>query len=172
MRLLNRLGEFQLDSVPFLCTAGLSQENMKNRDVTAAEASQLIGTNDTLVILDVRTEEEFNRELGHLPKAVLIPIQEFKVGLEEFNAHRTSDTSVYHRSGRGSALVCKLISAMGFNVHSLRGGILRWRKVQEELEHYPVEPTLEGNVQPLSNREIQRKGIRPRNIFHWVVRVN
>lgn len=136
--------------------------------MTAAEASQLIGTNDTLVILDVRTEEEFNRELGHLPKAVLIPIQELKVGLEELNALKTSDISVYHRSGRSSALVCELLSATGFNVRSLRGGILRGRQVQEELEHYPVERTLEGNVQPLSNREIQKEGIRPRNIFHWV----
>ncbi len=168
MRLLNRLGEFQIESVPSLCTAGLSQGSMKNRNVTAAEASQLIGMNNTLVILDVRTEEEFNRELGHLPKAILIPIQELKVELEELNPYKTSDISVYHGSGRSSALVCELLSAMGFNVHSLRGRILSWRKVQEELEHYPVEPTLEGNVQPPSNREIQREGSRPRNIFHWV----
>lgn len=87
MRVLNRLGESQIDSVPSLCTAGLSQENMKNRSVTAAEALQLVETNDTLVILDVRTEGEFNRELGHLPNAILIPIQALRVRLEGLNAH-------------------------------------------------------------------------------------
>jgi cysteine desulfurase / selenocysteine lyase len=78
------------------------------------------------VVLDVREHEELTS--GMLPGAIVLPR-----GLVEKHAHehltdRQKPVYVYSNAGDRSALVADVLKKMGYpNVHSLAGGIERWR---------------------------------------------
>ena len=78
------------------------------------------------IILDVRTEEEF--ENGHIVDAQLLDIrnpQEFMEGLAALDPSK--NYFVYCRSGARSAQACLLMQQQGFNAaFNLSGGILAW----------------------------------------------
>ena len=93
-------------------------------DVDVKEFAELIA-DSSVVVLDVRTAEEFAE--GHIERAVNIDIKE-----EGFLAKAKTTLStdrmiaVYCRSGRRSADACDKLSAEGFRVVNLKGGILAW----------------------------------------------
>ena len=93
-------------------------------DVGVKEFAELIA-DSSVVVLDVRTDEEFAAE--HIGRAINIDIKE-----EDFltKAKTTLSTdrmiAVYCRSGRRSADACGKLSTESFKVVNLKGGILAW----------------------------------------------
>ena len=78
------------------------------------------------VIVDVRTEDEFND--GFIPGAINIDIykgQGFIYRVEELD--KTKNYYVYCRSGMRSAKACEIMNQLGFeNAYNLTGGIIEW----------------------------------------------
>ena len=78
------------------------------------------------VILDVRTEDEFNE--GIIPGAINIDIykgQGFIDAIEELD--KSKNYYVYCRSGGRSGQACSIMSELGFeNAYNLLGGIMNW----------------------------------------------
>ena len=78
------------------------------------------------VILDVRTEEEF--ESGYIKGALNMDIRggaDFLASIESLD--KSKSYFVYCRSGARSGQACQLMSQMGFNaVYNLEGGVLAW----------------------------------------------
>ena len=92
--------------------------------ITADRAKEIIDQNKEAIILDVRTEEEFNE--GHIEGAILIPVDEIKTHAEEFLTDKSASILVYCRSGRRSALAASELKALGYlNIYDF-GGILDW----------------------------------------------
>jgi len=95
-------------------------------DLTQEEWSEQFKANDKAVILDVRTEDEF--EDGYIPNAVNIDIyqsQEFISGLEKLDKNKSY--FVYCRSGSRSAQACAIMNQLGFkNTFNLEGGFMDW----------------------------------------------
>lgn len=93
--------------------------------------SQLEADNNA-VILDVRTEDEWNE--GIIANAINIDIykgQGFIYALEELD--KSKNYYVYCRSGARSAQACGIMNELGFaNAYNLLGGIMQWsgEKVQ------------------------------------------
>ena len=87
--------------------------------------SQLEADNNA-VILDVRTEEEWND--GIIPNAILLDIykgQGFIYGLEELD--KSKNYYVYCKAGGRSAQACSIMNQLGFeNTYNLMGGITEW----------------------------------------------
>lgn len=84
------------------------------------------------IILDVRTEEEF--EDGYIAGALNFDI---RGGAAFLDSLETLDKSkhyfVYCRSGARSAQACQLMGQMGFEfVYNLDGGVLAWEGDLEE----------------------------------------
>ena len=79
------------------------------------------------VILDVRTEEEWND--GIIPNAVLNDIykgQGFLYRLEELD--KTKNYYVYCKAGGRSAQACAIMNQMGFETtYNLEGGFSNWK---------------------------------------------
>ncbi len=78
------------------------------------------------VLLDVRTEEEF--EDGHIPNARLIDIRQPQTFMEEVQTlDKDKAYFVYCRSGARSAQACQVLDQLGVaSTYNLVGGILGW----------------------------------------------
>lgn len=78
------------------------------------------------VLLDVRTEDEFNDK--HLPGATLMDIRQPQAFMDA--ANELSKDKVYYiycRSGARSAQACQLLDQLGVEAtFNLKGGILAW----------------------------------------------
>ena len=92
-------------------------------DVTPEEAYEMIGQ-EQVIVLDVRTQEEYNS--GHIPDALLIPLSELEMRLDELNP--SDHILVYCRSGHRSEEAAITLVANGFiHIYNMEGGIIQWQ---------------------------------------------
>jgi len=103
---------------------GYQQASNGYVNVNISEAKQMIESNPDLVILDVRTQGEYDE--GHIENAVLIPVSELEERLDELDKEK--DTLVYCRSGGRSVTASQILVDNGFvSVYNMLGGITAWR---------------------------------------------
>ena len=92
--------------------------------ITAEEAKARIDSGDEIIILDVRTEEEYNS--GHIQNAILIPNETITDKTPELLPDLDAEILIYCRSGNRSAQAAKKLIAIGYtNVYDF-GGIINW----------------------------------------------
>ncbi len=96
-------------------------------DVDALRARLEAG--EDLLVLDVRTPEEFEGELGHIPGAVNVPLDRLAGALEGLSERLERPVAVVCRTDRRSAKAAGLLARAGFrDVHVVRGGMEAWRR--------------------------------------------
>ena len=93
--------------------------------ITSEEAKMLMDTESGYVVLDVRTEEEY--ELGHIAGAILIPDYEIKDKAEEILTDKDQLILVYCRSGRRSKNAASALASLGYTNVKEFGGIIDWK---------------------------------------------
>ena len=93
-------------------------------NITAQEAKQIMDSEKDYVILDVRTQEEFDQ--GHIPGAILIPDFEIEVKAEQILQDKEQLILVYCRSGRRSKLAAEALVKLGYTNIREFGGIIHW----------------------------------------------
>lgn len=90
----------------------------------SAEDAKVIMDSEDVIILDVRTQEEYNG--GHIENALLLPVTDIKDKADEILADKDAKILVYCRSGNRSAAASKELISMGYtNVYDF-GGISSW----------------------------------------------
>lgn len=92
--------------------------------ISGEEAKKLMDNLDSFILLDVRTEEEYNE--GHIPGAILIPDSSIEENAETLLPDKDATIFVYCRSGRRSAIAAKTLSSMGYTSIYDFGGIIDW----------------------------------------------
>ena len=100
-----------------------SQE-AKYMNITAQEAKEIMDTQEGYVILDARTQEEYDQ--GHIPGAVLIPYDEVLQKAETILTDKNQLILVYCRSGRRSKLASEDLIKLGYTNIKEFGGIIDW----------------------------------------------
>lgn len=101
--------------------------------LTPEEAQQLATVDSSVVLLDVRTPQEFRSTTGHLQGALLIPVQELEQRMNELAPYKDKTIVAYCRTGNRSGKAAALLQAQGFKVFNMSGGIVQWNE-----EHRPV----------------------------------
>lgn len=92
------------------------------KNINFEQAKQIID-NEEVIILDVRTEEEF--VTGHIVNAINIPVDDLEYRLDELQ-DKGSKMLVYCKSGTRSVIACEILEANGFaNVYNM-GGVVDW----------------------------------------------
>ncbi len=109
-----------------LVACGKTESNKENtfEQITPAEAKALMDSESDYVILDVRTEEEFNE--AHIEGAVLIPDYEISAKAESILTDKEQLILVYCRSGRRSKNAAKELATLGYTNVKEFGGIIDW----------------------------------------------
>ena len=92
-------------------------------DVTVEEAKSLIESNSSLIIVDVRTREEYDS--GHIEGAILIPVSELENHLDELS--KEEELLIYCRTGNRSSNSVNILIANGYTkIFHLKDGITAW----------------------------------------------
>ena len=106
------------------CSVAATDEKDTYTTITGETAKEMMDENDDAVILDVRTQEEY--EEGHIEGAVLIPDYEIEDKAGEMLPDKGTTILVYCRSGRRSAAASSSLYNLGYtNVYDF-GGIIDW----------------------------------------------
>lgn len=105
-----------------------AEEGFKDVSVTEANAViQDVKNNSNLIILDVRTKEEFDG--GHLNNAINLDVNSDKFREEVGKLDKNKKYLVYCRSGKRSKTAQGIMKEMGFKeVMNMTGGFLDWEK--------------------------------------------
>ena len=93
-------------------------------NITAEEAKRILDSEEGYIILDVRTQEEYDE--GHIPGAILIPNTQIEARAEEVLTNKDQLILVYCRSGRRSKLAAGILVELGYTNIKEFGGIIDW----------------------------------------------
>ena len=118
---------FLLLAVMMLTACGQDKENNQGAvyvNITAEESKEIMDSEEGYIILDVRTQEEYDH--GHIPGAILIPNTEIEDRAEEVLTDKEQLILVYCRSGRRSLLAAEALVELGYTNIKEFGGILDW----------------------------------------------
>ncbi len=99
----------------------------KVRQRAPQEVRADLGSLSAPLILDVREPDEFDGELGHIPGAVLIPLQHLPIRAAEIEVYKERPVVVVCRAGVRSTTAAAILTGLGFeHVSNLKGGMLDW----------------------------------------------
>ena len=118
---------FLLLAVMLLAACGQDKENDQGAiyvNITAEEAKQIMDSEESYIILDVRTQEEYDE--GHIPGAVVISHEEITEKAEDVLTDKDQLILVYCRSGRRSKLAAEALVELGYTNIKEFGGIIDW----------------------------------------------
>lgn len=100
------------------------QAESRVQTISAQEAHDML-TSDRHLIVDVRTQEEY--DVGHVPNAVLLPLDEITPQTAEGIApDKEKPVFLYCRSGRRSAEAAQLFAGYGYEQVYDFGGVQSW----------------------------------------------
>jgi len=92
------------------------------KDISYEDLKKMIKDNKNIIIIDVRTKEEF--EEYHLKKAINIPFQDIVANIDKFVSNKSDVIVVYCQYGGRSRKAFIKLEKMGYiNVYNLNGGI-------------------------------------------------
>lgn len=109
------------------CLGSLNIDSCKNSSITEVtpEMADSIIKDTSVIILDVRTKDEF--KAGHISKAILIPVQELEKRLSDISNYKDKQILVYCRTGNRSKKALSILQENCFTklIH-LQKGITSW----------------------------------------------
>ncbi|MDQ2995661.1 MAG: molybdopterin-synthase adenylyltransferase MoeB [Chloroflexota bacterium] len=113
----------ELIDYDMFCGITPEPETFTSHEITPAEVNTWLHSDAPPFLLDVREPNEW--EIGHLPDATRISVNELQGRLNELDTAR--EMVVYCRSGARSGRAVDMLRAAGFRkVTNMTGGILRW----------------------------------------------
>jgi len=103
--------------------------------VEIPQLKQRLDVGEDVLVLDVRTAEDFVGEQGHISVAINIPVEELGSRLAEISDYRERPVIIVCRTDRKSAQAAQILSHNGFaDVHVARMGMTAWNEQGYEIE--------------------------------------
>jgi len=114
-------------TVMMLTACGQANPNSQEAvymNITAQEAKQIMDSEEGYIILDTRTQAEYDE--GHIPGAIVISHDEIEEKAEQLLPDKDQLLLVYCRSGRRSKLAAEALVELGYTNIKEFGGIIDW----------------------------------------------
>ena len=118
---------FLLLAVMMLTACGQDKENDQGAvyvNITAEEAKQIMDSEEDYIILDVRSQDEYDQ--GHIPGAIVISHEEIAEKAGKVLTDKNQMILVYCRSGRRSKIAAEALVELGYTNIKEFGGIIDW----------------------------------------------
>ena len=94
-------------------------------DISVEKAHEMLESNpEQIILLDVRTEGEYNAE--YIPGAINIPLSDLENRIDELDSSKA--IIVYCKTGSRSRTASETLAQRGFIVYNMEGGINAWRE--------------------------------------------
>ncbi len=106
-------------------TENATNTSLGYEQISGEEAKRLMDTEKDFIIIDARTDEEFNE--GHIEGAILIPEYEISERAEKELPDKDQLILVYCRSGRRSKIAAQALADLGYTNVKEFGGIIDWQ---------------------------------------------
>lgn len=107
----------------------------KGAMISATDIKHLIDEDEDFLLLDVRTEEDYNGEQGAIAGSVLVPLEQLEQRIDEISTYSEKKVVTICRTDRNSAKAAQILLAKGFaDVHVAEKGMTAWIK-----KGYPVK---------------------------------
>ena len=98
-------------------------------EITAEDLLDRVNSRTPPLLIDLRTDKEFNEWFGHIPNARWIPMMELGSNLEDLQSFKEREIVTICPGGGMSLAAAEILAQAGFrDVKSLRGGIDQWYK--------------------------------------------
>ncbi|PCJ85441.1 MAG: sulfurtransferase [Thiotrichaceae bacterium] len=96
---------------------------------------QRLDADEDLLLLDVRTAEDYDGEQGHIAGSMLLPLEQLEQRIDEISDYYERTVVCICRTDRKSAKAAQILAEKGFaDVHVAKMGMTNWNK-----NAYPVE---------------------------------
>lgn len=90
---------------------------------------------EDVLLLDVRTAEDYVGEQGHVKGSVLIPVEELDKRLSDIEEFQEQTVMTICRTDRRSAKAAQILTKHGFaDVHVIRNGMTAWHEAGYDVE--------------------------------------
>ena len=109
-------------ALSFLCVG--CAERTEYRTLNMERAQILLRLTDNYLPVDVRSEAEY--DAGHIPGAILLPLEDIRDGRLEALPDREQSIMVYSETGQRSAEAAQLLTTLGYTRIYDIGGIVNW----------------------------------------------
>ena len=120
-------------SAAIAATAEDAKKSAGPESISPGELAELIQLGQAPLILDVRSEKEYNE--AHIPGAVNIPHDQLRDRLSEIDAAKTDEIVVHCKSGYRAGIAEKTLVEAGYsNLRDLDGHMNAWQS-----GGYPIE---------------------------------
>lgn len=98
--------------------------NQSYRTIDADEAQKILADKKDYILLDVRTQEEYDKK--HIPNAILLPIDEIRKGNVSVLPDKKQKILVYCWTGRRAEDASAMLAKLGYSNVIDFGGIVDW----------------------------------------------
>ena len=103
--------------------------------INVSELKQRLDAGEDILLLDVRTPEDYDGEQGHIAGSVLLPVEELEQRIDELSDYLEKPVITICRTDRKSAKAAQILAQKGFaDVHVAKMGMTDWNK-----QGYPVK---------------------------------
>ncbi len=96
------------------------------QEISTEKAHDLVKSMKDVVVVDVRTPEEYVGPCGHIDGSILIPVNEFSQRWRELEAYRTRPIVMICYSGVRSRMTCGFLAKAGFETLYNAPGMMDW----------------------------------------------
>ncbi len=93
-------------------------------EISAKEAKERLESDENILLLDVRTPEEF--AAAHIPGSVSLPLNRVESGISQVAPDLNTEIIVYCLSGARASTACNYLASQGYTNVSTMGGIRSW----------------------------------------------
>ena len=103
----------------------------RGRMIDVEELKNRLNSGEDILLLDVRTEKDFNGEQGHISASRLIPLEELVQRIEELSGYMEKPVLTICRTDKKSGKAAKILAGKGFaDVHVVKGGMTAWNDLK------------------------------------------
>ena len=93
------------------------------------ELNEQLLSNEKLILLDVRSNNDYHGELGHVRQAINLPLESLEANIESLNQYMEQPLAIICTTDRRSKKAAQILAARGFaDIHVVMGGMTKWNE--------------------------------------------